>query len=197
MKLLLATLVMGLLLAACSGESTDDAVASLEGSDTEVSVGDGTVAAEVDQEEVMLAFAECMRENGIRIDDPTVDADGNVSFGRLRSAITGDVDPEAIQAAREACDGELQGIALGTRGDRDRTAEEDVFLEFAACMRDNGFDMADPDMSQAGSGGGGGVGPFGELDRTDPDFVAAIPICQDILSGTGPSGEGPPGVSGG
>ena len=213
-RLMVLMVAFGLMLGACSGDSTEEGVASLEVTETTASTADtkagadsDTAAAviaddvptEVDQEQVMLAFAACMRENGVEIEDPTVDADGNVGFGRLRSAIEGDVDPEAIEAAREACEGELEGVALRSGGDRDRTAEQDVFLEFASCMRDNGFDMPDPDFSNTGpgsEGGGGGVGPFGELDRNDPDFVAAIPACQDILSGTGPEGNGPPGITG-
>ena len=200
-RLLIVSVVLGLLLPACSGDSADDAVASLESDtapvDVEVSTTDADDTGDVDQEQVMLAFAACMRENGIELDDPTVDADGNVGFGRLRSAIEGDVTPEEIDAAREACEGELQGVALRSEADRDRTSEQDVFLEFAQCMRDNGYDMSDPDFANSGpGGGGGGGGPFGELDRDDPDFKSALVPCQDILAGTGPEGNGPPGISG-
>ncbi len=202
-RLLVALVVFGLLATACSGDTADDAVASLEGDaaavdgDADTSTTETAGSGEVDQEQVMLAFAACMRENGIEIDDPTVDADGNVGFGRLRSAIEGDVTPEEIDAAREACEGELQGVALRSEADRDRTSEQDVFLEFAQCMRENGYDMPDPDFANSGpGGGGGGVGPFGELDRDDPDFKSALAPCQDVLAGTGPEGKGPPGISG-
>ena len=60
-------------------------------------------------------------------------------------------------------------------------------------MRDNGYEeMPDPDLSSFGTPGQGGGGPFGQLDRDDPDFIAASEECQDILAGfqRGPGGGG-------
>ena len=41
-------------------------------------------------------------------------------------------------------------------------------------MRDNDYEMNDPDFSNfgpgGGGGGGGGGGPFGVIDRDDPRF---------------------------
>jgi hypothetical protein len=56
-------------------------------------------------------------------------------------------------------------------------------------MRDNGYDMDDPDFSSFGPGAegepaeGARVGPFGEIDQDDPDFVAANEACGEILGG--------------
>ncbi len=50
---------------------------------------------------------------------------------------------------------------------------------FAACMRDNGFDMPDPDFSGLALRGDG---PFGEVDLEDPAFESALEQCDDILA---------------
>ena len=185
-------LALGLMAAACGSE--DDAgsgIASLEA--TDVAVGDSadSGAVEVDTEEAMLAFAACMRDNGIEIEDPTVDADGNVQFGSFRGpgGEVPEIDREVIDAAREACEDEIEGVALGFggRGEFDLTEMQDTFVEYAACMRDNGYDMDDPDLSNFGPGSGNGPGEgggiFGEIDREDPDYIAAQSVCEEILTG--------------
>jgi len=184
---------IGLVAAACGG-ATDQAsgVASLAGEGTAAPTEAETIddPADVDTEQAMLAFAACMRDNGIDIADPTVDAAGNVQFGGLRGqgADPSQIDREVIATAREACEKEIAGIALsfGGRGEFDLTEMQDTFVEYAACMRDNGYEMDDPDLSKFGSGSGGpggGGGIFGEIDHNDPDFIAAEIVCEGILSG--------------
>lgn len=192
-------MTMIMLAAACSGDDADDGVASLE-VETTAAVADTAAPAdptepEVDQEQAMLDFAACMREEGIEMSDPSVDADGNVQFGNLRSLVEGEIDRDAMEAAREGCLGSLEGVGLTFRENKDRTVEQDAFLAFAICMRDNGFDMPDPDLSNTGPGGDGN-GPFGVIDLEDPDFKTAMEPCRQFLAGTGPSGQGPPGLGG-
>lgn len=200
MKRQLAVLLfaLGLVAAACGGDgAASTGVASLAATETTLAGEDGTGVAEVDQERAMLDFASCLRDNGIDIDDPTVDSDGNVQFGGFRAAAqSGELDPAAMEAAFASCQDHLEGIALGRGGgDFDRTELEDTLVAYAACMRDNGYDMPDPDFSGSGPSGGepGQGGPFGAIDRDDPDFVAAQEACQDLLSGfrgPGPGGGG-------
>ena len=195
-SLMVLVLTLGLVAAACAGE--DDAssgVASLTASDTSVGAsGDetgDTDGTEVDAEQAMLDFAACMRDNGIEIEDPTVDADGNVQFGSFRGpgGEAPEIDREVIEAARTVCEEEIEGIALGFggRSDFDLTEMQDTFVEYAACMRDNGYDMDDPDLSNFGPGSGNGPGEgggiFGEIDREDPDYIAAQSVCEEILTG--------------
>ncbi len=191
--------VLVLVAAACGGDGdASGGVASLESGNTtteppdEAAVG---VAGEADQEQAMLDFAACMRDNGVDIEDPTVDAEGNVQFGGFRGAVQqGDFDREAIDAALVECEQYLEGIALGRGGgDFDRTELEDTMVEYAGCMRENGYDMPDPDFSSFGPGAGGEPGqggPFGSIDFDDPDFVAAQTECQDILGNFRAPGEG-------
>lgn len=184
------------LAAACGGGASTEGVASLSTSATSTAPLDDGV--EQSREEALLAFAECMRDNGVDIEDPTVDADGNLRLtppgGEPGRIAPGDDD---FREAREACGELLDGAALAFGGDFDRTELEDTLVAFAECMRDNGYDMPDPDFSSFGPGAGGGGGPFGGIDRDDPTFQAAAEACGDILAGFAGPGAGRPGGGGG
>ena len=60
---------------------------------------------------------------------------------------------------------------------------EDLLVEYAGCMRDNGVDMPDPDFS-----GGSVMIDLGIADPNDPTFQAADEACRSILAGFGPMG---------
>ncbi|MBT8212475.1 MAG: hypothetical protein KJN71_04930 [Acidimicrobiia bacterium] len=179
----------GLVFAACGGGS-DTGVASLEGATTT------TIAesADVNTEEAFLEWAQCMRDNGIDVADPTVDADGNIQLPRPGGGEgeQGQIDRETAQAARQACEEYLETITLGARN-RDDSEFQDLLLDFASCMREEGIDMPDPDFSTGTPGG-----PLGQIDRSDPAFQEGLETCGEILAGFGP-GEGapPPGGRGG
>jgi hypothetical protein len=193
--------------AACSSGDATDRVASLEGAeqaepDRQV---EPTTDNEVDVEQAMLDFTQCLRDEGLDVEDPEVDADGNFGFRAMAQSVEG-VDRQEMQAAFEACRDQLEGITL-RGGGIDRTAIQDTLIEYAACMRDNGYDMVDPDLSAFGPGSGDGQGqpgqeggPFGAIDPDDPHFIAANEVCQDIFTTGLPrflGGEGqPPGGQG-
>ncbi len=155
---------------------------------------DGTDEA-VSDEERLLEFAACMRDNGVEFPDPIVEADGTISFGLRPGAGGASRSAENLQrigrdrdlpAAREACGGLLEGLAFG-RGSQDfaeaQAEQADRLLEFAQCLRDNGIDVGDPDTSGFGPGGGGGAAlPFGDVDFDDPDASAALDICAEQVS---------------
>lgn len=200
---------LALLLASACGASSDDAsgVASLA-TPSEVVGGDTSAgdALELTAEERLLAFAQCMRDQGIDIDDPTVDADGNVQLsppagdGTAGGGAPSEADRELRRVAADECGESLEGAGLGFRAE-DRTAIEDQLLAFAQCMRDNGIDMEDPDLGAPDADGSGpGGGPFGDVDFDDPAFRAAQEACADILAGFAPGGGrfggGPPGAGG-
>jgi hypothetical protein len=173
-----------LLLAACGGGGgSDDGVASASeetsGSDDsgDDSSDEGSAS---DSEEELLDWVDCMRDEGIDVPDPEVDADGNLTFGLGRGGGGGgggQVDPEALQDATEVC-GEIPQSAFG--GEQpDQTEVQDTLLEFAQCMRENGYDMPDPDFS----GEGGLTSAFGDIDTNDPAFQEAAEACEDVLGG--------------
>jgi len=200
-----AVVAFGLLAASCTGSDSGSDVASLETpaetTDSQEQVQDNEAVAEpVSDEEAILAFAACLREEGIDVEDPTVDADGNLRPPRPRDI--GQEDRAMVRAAMDGCSEHLENVAFGLDA-ADRSEREDQLFEYAACMRENGYNMPDPDFSafgQPGEGGGpaaGGGGPFGAIDPDDPTFQSAQEACSGIFGGDRVPGGGPGGVAGG
>jgi len=199
-------LLLALTAAACGSNSSDDGLATLSQPDADsgaaLALDDGSTDAALDSEESILAFTECLRDEGLDIPDPEFDEGGNL---RLRSLFEAseevDIGREEMREGFDACAEYLEGIAQ--QFDRtDRAEMEDRLYVYASCMRDNGYDMADPDFSiehvpgagigdSDGDGGGGaGGGPFAGIDFSDPEFVTANAACQDIFGGTFMPGSG-------
>lgn len=177
------------LLAACSGDAGTQ-VASLEGATADTVAVDEDAPDAQSDEAAILAFAACMRDNGLEdFEDPEIDADGGVAFGFRGLVQDGEVDRDTVRQAMQACRIHLEGLSLAA-SDIDRTEIEDQMFEFAACMRDNGIDMPDPDFSGTPGEGGQGNGPFAELDPDDPQFQDAMEACGDIFEGGFPMGPG-------
>jgi hypothetical protein len=191
MKKFVLLIAFALLVAAC-GDEGDDAVASL--ADTTPTTLQAETAG-VDSEELLLEFSQCMRDNGVpNFPDPTLDADGNIRpFGNGGGQGDLGVDRDTIQAAQEECIPIVEDLALNFfRANRGQI--EDLLYEFASCMRDEGVDMPDPDFSEGPLAGGG---PFGDIDREDPEFQEAAETCSDVFGAGGfrlpGEGRGPGG----
>lgn len=179
----LLLVALALVAAACGG-SNDDGVASLEGEAEAAN-------AETDErsfEESLLGFTQCLREEGLDVPDPEFDEDGNLRF-QPGGGAGGDQDIELddLLEARDACSEFLVGISLSRFG-IDQTALEDNLLTYAECMRGEGYDLPDPDLGSTlrrilGQGeqnpeGAADIGPFGDVDFEDPDFIAADAVCR-------------------
>ena len=126
----------------------------------------------------MLAYAQCMRDNGIDMADPTFDANGEPT-GQLFGPESG-IDPQAdgFQSAQSACGDLLQGVinGRGQGGGLDRDAVQASLNDFTACLRDQGLDVDDLDLNaQGGPGGGPGVG-------------GSLPPDGSIPAGSAPAG---------
>jgi hypothetical protein len=189
-RIVISIVAFALLVAACGG-SNSEGVASLETTETIATEASSDDAAAND-EETLLEFAACMRDNGIDdFEDPTFSADGTPEFS-LRGAGSGsEADRDEMRAAFEACQDHLEGLAFGP-GSIDVTEIEDTLVDFAACMRDNGYDMPDPDLSNFGDRSGEGGGPFGgQIDPDDPGFTSAMEECEHIFENLPFVGRGP------
>jgi len=185
-------LAFGLLATACSSADSDSGVASLEDQTLSETV-DAAVPDAATQEEAVMEFTVCLRDEGLIVDDPMVDDQGNLRPPRLRDIES--VDREVADAAFESCSVYLEDVTFGLESE-DRTEREDDLLAFAACARENGYDMPDPDFSAERTPGQGGGGPFAGLDREDPAFQTALAACSDVfgagapIPGTGGGGQG-------
>jgi hypothetical protein len=193
---------LAVVLAACGGGAASGGVASLS-SDTTVQPQSQASDTAPSEEDALLAFAQCMRDNGVDMADPTDGGSGRIFIGPppgSRDDATGSPRlDETTRAAMEACGDLLDGIRRSF-DDLDQTALQDRMLEYTACMRDNGVDMPDPDFSEAGGGPGGGLFRSGQVNPDDPAFQAAQKACSDILGfpggGQGGFPDGGPGGGG-
>lgn len=190
---------VALLVAACGSsetEGTDSGLATLTDDDTAVT--ETTEAAAPTDEESLLAFADCMRENGVPdFQDPIFNADGSFEFVPPPGAGQGTGPSPELQEAFDTCFGLLEGVALGPGGgDFDINELQDDLLLLAQCLRDNGLPADDPNIAE-GFGGNQGDGParglaqlFGpNVDLTDPKVIGVVEACAEELDLAGPGGR--------
>lgn len=198
-RIWIVTAAVALCLAAC-GDGEESASATpeivIEGASDDSS-GEAAAAtpAAASEEEQALEFVQCMRDNGVDMPDPTVNADGSVNLvppggaaGQGQGAGQGQFD-EDTQAAFEVCGALVEGASfLPTASDL--TDIEDQLLEVAQCLRDQGLDVDDPDLSGGLAGAGGPSGIFGAgFDPNDPANQEAIEACQGLFTGFGQGGR--------
>jgi hypothetical protein len=202
--MILLVAALALVAAACGGSGdSESGVASLStvdrGGDTSASGSDGQDPN--DPEQALLDLTQCIRDQGIDIADPTVDAEGNPQLARPEFGEDG--PPEGFREAIQECSEFLEGVTLGRGGGQDLSVLQDTLIEYASCMRTSGYEMDDPDFSNFGQPGQGGGGIFGPLDQEDPKFQTANEQCEDLLAGFrggstgGGVGRGAPGGDGG
>jgi hypothetical protein len=89
-----------------------------------------------------VQYAQCLRDHGYSVADPTFDQDGLPVFGGdLRGAA---VKNEAFDADRRKCAEPLNAAyqAAGVTSKKDVKPED--LLGFTRCMRDHGIDIPDP-----------------------------------------------------
>jgi hypothetical protein len=165
-----AALVLALTSAGCGADEGDGSQVASGGGTQDPSAA-SSAPANLSQEEMGVKFAQCMRENGVNMDDPE-------PGGGIRLKLDGKVPRETVDKAMEACR-QYNPQAQSSPGS-DPQAEERV-RKFAECMRENGVEaFPDPKPGQRGI----------MLDRKmeqDPDFKTAQQACQNLVSG-GPQG---------
>ncbi len=155
------------MLSACGGESdASSEVASLGGDNGSSSATESTVAA--DSQQQWIDFAQCMRDNGIDMQDPTFDADGNVQGGFGPDSGL-DLRSDDTRTAMDACSDLLPAGGPGGQGgpEFDRTGIQEALTSFTACLRDEGLDVDDIDFA-AGPGGDRPDGPPAGGDIPEP-----------------------------
>jgi len=159
-------------------ESTDTPVPEATADDAGAAEDLGDEEETTDEEKA-LAFVACVREAGIdEMPDPTVSADGTVQLlpvGPQRQLLN---DPD-FQEAAEECIFLIEDATFFSAAP-DISAIEDSLLQFAQCLRENGVDVDDPDLSKFVPGEGARM--FGDnFDPQDPANADAIAACQSLL----------------
>jgi hypothetical protein len=83
------------------------------------------------------------------------------------------------------------GSTTGTTPDTTAPVNtQEALLKYAACMRENGVNMADPTFDADGNPTGGGFGPGSGIDRQSTEFQTAQKACGDLLQGVQFGGRG-------
>jgi hypothetical protein len=178
-------------LTACGGSGDDDGasddVASLDDGSGEATddTTAGTAGPE-DMEDAIVAYAECMRDHGVDMPDPQVDANGGIAI----TLEGGPGDEGKLEAAQKAC----EPIMANARGEIEIDPEQEAemqaqMLEFAECMREHGIDMPDPQFQ----GDGRVLSRMDEDNDVDPqsdEFQDAAEECgQDGMVMAVPGGR--------
>ena len=162
---------IALALAACGGGDDTAEVASIEDT-ADASATDTTQA--LSDEEALIEFAACMRDQGMDFPDPSVDANGFPSFDFDDPE---SIDQDAMFEAGEECRYLIEGVVLNLL-DFDTAEFDDTFLDYATCMREQGIEDI-PDNIDLTSIIEDGNLPF---DPDDPAFIAADEQCRDIFA---------------
>jgi hypothetical protein len=130
------------LLAACGNSSSAASkVATLSSSGgNNGGVASSTTLSPKQAQDKILAYAACMRQNGVNMKDPTFDANGNMTGGGLGRDSGVDPRSTAFQTAQKACGSLIQGVNIfGRRGRIDQQQMQTAFNDFTACLRTNGL----------------------------------------------------------
>ena len=156
---------VALLAGACGsgGSGSTSGVASIDGKGASSKSKSGQ---KLDPQEASLAYAKCMRANGVDVPDPDASGMVRVQPGGKRP------DPEAMKKAEQACKAERDALQ-GSMGEPDKNFQ-DKALKMARCMRGQGIDMPDPTLSE-----GGGASVKVDPDQLDsPEYKAAEETCR-------------------
>jgi len=127
-----------------------------------------TERGSLDEEVQALAFAECMRGNGIDMPDP---APGQEGLSEALHGIEDDYDQATLEQAAAACEAFLPQRAH--EGGHD-AARDEAMLALAECLRDQGLEVPDTLFE------GGGL-----HDVDDDELRAAMEECRDVVAGGG------------
>jgi hypothetical protein len=94
-----------------------------------------------DEEALVMEFAECLRDEGMDIIDPSVDIDGNIQLPELVEGAM--VTKEEWNEAYDVCGEIIKDITFEKRG-VDRSEQLEEYIELAGCLQDQGFDIIEP-----------------------------------------------------
>ncbi len=183
----LVLVLASLALAACGGSSSNSSSTANASATKPTSGAAGAFAGR------FSAFRECLQKNGVvlpkhtRGQRPAPGAGGLLGGPQLPKGVT----PAQYEAAVKKCGGFPHLVGPGGGPRFNSPALKQSLAKFAACMREHGVNVPEPNTS-----GSGPVFNDKGLDTTGPTFQAAQAKCRaDLLGGfrAHPGGTGAPG----
>jgi hypothetical protein len=148
-----------LLVSACTS-AQGDRVASAGGRGAASTTESGKPALR-DPEAQALAFAACMRDNGVAMPDP---GPGQQGLSDAFRAVAGKYDEQTMRRATSACQDLMPQYAA------EQQHTDDVMLDLAECLREQGVDVSDDPFGDAHAG---------KVDVNE--FSKAMEVCRDVL----------------
>ncbi|GIG68558.1 hypothetical protein [Phytomonospora endophytica] len=147
------------------------AATALAGCGSGDGAGEAGASPSADPKSDMLAYTRCMRDNGVPMEDPQLNADGEGSL-----SLPEGVDRATLDAAEETC------RKLMPNGGEPPELDAEVLERlraYAKCMREHGVDdFPDPEPK-------GGIQYEAPPPGTDADFTAAEDACEDLMPAGG------------
>ncbi|MFI6537735.1 hypothetical protein ACIBHY_35165 [Nonomuraea sp. NPDC050547] len=128
LRLIPAAAAMLLALAACGSTSATTG--------TGATTAGASASPSGNARDAQLKFAQCMRENGVEMDDPAED-------GRIQFKVGQGTDRSKVEKAQKECQKHLKGV-MGDQGGAMDPKRRDQMVKFAQCMRENGINVPDP-----------------------------------------------------
>jgi len=162
-----------------------------EGAGNAPSGGGGPSAAR----DAGIAFARCMRANGIDMPDPRTDENGVIGVEPGDDAGAGpDGTPPSrrFRSAERECRKHLKDLAPAPLSPEQAEEFRQESLAHAKCMREHGVNFPDPQFSEDGSAVVD-IGPRSGIDPDSPVFQRAQQRCRQLQGGPGSA----PGTGGG
>jgi hypothetical protein len=174
---LLVGAVLALTACGAGGGGKPAGVASLSGSGSGSGSGRGptTTVGKQNASELYTKWAQCMRDHGINIADPVVDAQGQINI-----ALPQGLSIQTYQTADTSCKPLHEAAQTAARGGKAADKPDPTkALNFSKCMRAHGL----PDFPDPSPGGGLQIrsGPGSDVNPNNPTFQAAQKACQSIM----------------
>ncbi len=143
--------------------------------------------ATADARDAGIAFARCMRANGVDMPDPRTDEHGVViaepGDGQALGA-GGGRPSQRFRTAERRCRGHLEDLEPPQLSPEQTREFRRQALAHARCMREQGVPFPDPSFSDDGSAVVD-IGPGSGLDPRSPAFRRAQERCRALAGGPG------------
>ena len=167
-------LVILVVIAAAFGATASAQVATLGSPAPEASAAPASPPP--DGQSALLAWASCMRDNGIEMDDPRFGLDGELvgGLGKDGAGEQADTKDEVYQLAIEACADHI--AAFKAPADLEQQVERtEQLLAWATCMREQGVDIPDPEAD------GTFTDPDWKRDLKGGAYAEATETCRETV----------------
>jgi hypothetical protein len=141
---------------------------------------------ESDARDAALKFAQCMREHGVDMPDPTFEPGGGIT---QRGSIEGGT--AKLREAEQACQKYLEESEPAELSEEEQEEFREAALAHSRCMREHGIENYPDPTTDADGTAELRIDKSSGIDPQSSEFKAAEEACQDKLPER-PSGESAP-----